>query len=98
MPRVSIELVPRNVESLEADLALVRERLPAVTTINIPDLLRFELRSWDACALARRDFKRAINRCAYGDVEAAMAAETEATIRGSLDPESLERIKRFGAK
>ncbi len=47
---------------------------------------------------AVRDFKRAINRCAYGDVEAAMAAETEATIRGSLDPESLERIKRFGAK
>jgi methylenetetrahydrofolate reductase (NADPH) len=60
MTRVSIELVPRSSESLEADLATVRARLPSVTTINVPDLLRFDLRSWDACALARRHFERAI--------------------------------------
>jgi enoyl-CoA hydratase/carnithine racemase len=46
---------------------------------------------------AVRDFKRAINRSAYGDVEAAMAVETEATIRGSMDPEALERIKGFSS-
>ncbi len=60
MSEISIELVPRSVQSLEQDLARVREHFPAVHTVNIPDLLRFELRSWDACALARRALLRAI--------------------------------------
>ena len=46
---------------------------------------------------AVRDFKRVVNRAAYGDVEGAMALETEAAIRGAIDPESLERIKSFGS-
>jgi hypothetical protein len=32
--RISLELVPRSVASLEADLAPVRERLPAITTVT----------------------------------------------------------------
>ena len=42
------------------------------------------------------DFKRVINRAAYGDVENAMAMETEVAIRGTTDAESAERIKEFG--
>jgi methylenetetrahydrofolate reductase (NADPH) len=58
--QISIELVPRSAASLDAELALVRSRFPAVDTINVPDLLRFPLRSWDACAQARRVVGRAI--------------------------------------
>ena len=58
--QVSIELVPRSRESLASDLALIARRFPSVRTTNIPDLLKFELRSWDACAQARGVLERAI--------------------------------------
>lgn len=60
MSEISIELVPRSVESLEQELGRVREHFPGVNTVNVPDLLRFELRSWQACARARQTFPRAI--------------------------------------
>jgi len=54
MSETVIELVPRNREVLERDLEILRESFPAVTTVNIPDLLQFELRSWDACAIVQQ--------------------------------------------
>lgn len=51
--RISVELVPRSAESITAELGEVAAHLPGVDTINVPDLLKFELRSWSACALAR---------------------------------------------
>jgi methylenetetrahydrofolate reductase (NADPH) len=57
---ISIELVPRSVESLGADLATLREHFPSIDMVNIPDLLRFDVRSWDACRIARRSMARAI--------------------------------------
>jgi methylenetetrahydrofolate reductase (NADPH) len=58
--RISIELVPRSLASLDAELRLLRERFPEVDTVNVPDLLRFPLRSWDACAQARTVVPHAI--------------------------------------
>jgi methylenetetrahydrofolate reductase (NADPH) len=58
--RISIELVPRSLPALEAELALVRALFPAVDTVNVPDLLRFPVRSWEACRLARRSLPHAI--------------------------------------
>jgi methylenetetrahydrofolate reductase (NADPH) len=58
--QISIELVPRSAESLDADLRLLRERFPRISTVNVPDLLRFPVRSWDACQRARRSVERAI--------------------------------------
>jgi methylenetetrahydrofolate reductase (NADPH) len=58
--RISIELVPRSAASIASDLDLVAARFPGVDTVNIPDLLRFELRSWEACGQARRRLARAI--------------------------------------
>jgi enoyl-CoA hydratase/carnithine racemase len=43
------------------------------------------------------DFKRVISRASSQDVETAMALETEAAIRGSVDPDSIARIKEFGS-
>jgi len=57
---ISIELVPRSAEALEAELRLVKQEFPAVDTINIPDLLNFDLRSWQGGALASQHFPHVI--------------------------------------
>lgn len=58
--RISVELVPRNLAVLEQELREVSQHLPDVTTVNIPDLLRFDLRSWEACACAKEHVRHAI--------------------------------------
>ncbi|NIQ11361.1 MAG: methylenetetrahydrofolate reductase, partial [Gammaproteobacteria bacterium] len=60
MGKIAIELVPRNQEVLEQDLRQVKEHFPQIDTINIPDLLKFDLRSWDACVQAKAHFPHAI--------------------------------------
>ena len=47
---------------------------------------------------AVRDLKRVINRACHLDAEAAMGLETEATLRGFLDPATAERVAAFGKK
>lgn len=51
--RVSLELVPRS-EASVLTAAATAARYPAITDINIPDLLRFPVRSWEACAALAR--------------------------------------------
>ncbi len=60
MRRISIELVPRNSQSLQADLEMIKSSFPQVDTVNIPDLLRFELRSWDGCKYVKNYYQQAI--------------------------------------
>lgn len=50
--RISVELVPRSVESIRTEMGQVADRLGSVDTINIPDLVKFDLRSWEATRLA----------------------------------------------
>jgi len=52
--RLSVELVPKSAEELASHALIVRSTLAAATAINIPDLTRFELRSWDACQVTSR--------------------------------------------
>jgi len=49
---VSLELVPRNISSLQEDAALSRS-YPVITCVNIPDLPRFSVRSWEGCAAVK---------------------------------------------
>ncbi|ROS04802.1 methylenetetrahydrofolate reductase (NADPH) [Sinobacterium caligoides] len=51
--RISIEIVARDNNSLENELDVLTSSFNKVDTINIPDLMRFELRSWDACSAAK---------------------------------------------
>lgn len=60
MPRISIELVPRTQESFAKELMQVKENFPAVETINIPDILRYEIRSLEGAKLVKRFFPRPI--------------------------------------
>lgn len=58
--RLSVELVPRSYESLDKDLRAITTHLPTVTTINIPDILRYPVRSWQGCAHAKGTFQDVI--------------------------------------
>ncbi len=60
MGKISIELVPRSTEGLTEELKQLRHHFPDINTINIPDLLKFSLRSWDACAHAKKLYPHAI--------------------------------------
>ena len=60
MKRVSVELVPRDEETLRAELALLQQYQDKIDVINIPDLLRFETRSWQGAAMAKEYFPQAM--------------------------------------
>jgi methylenetetrahydrofolate reductase (NADPH) len=47
---VSLEAVPRSREAL-AEIITIAAAFPVINLINAPDLLRFPLRSWDACGI-----------------------------------------------
>lgn len=50
-PRISVELVPRTRQSIEAELAELRRLWPSITAINLPDLDHLELGACESCAL-----------------------------------------------
>jgi methylenetetrahydrofolate reductase (NADPH) len=58
--RLSVELVPRSYESLDKDVRAIAAHLPTVTTINIPDILRYPVRSWQGCAHIKTHFQDVI--------------------------------------
>jgi methylenetetrahydrofolate reductase (NADPH) len=58
--RISIELVPRSSESVLAEARMLQSRFPSVTMLNVPDLLRFPLRSWDAVALIMQHYPMSV--------------------------------------
>lgn len=65
---VSFELVPRDHESLNEELEMIKMGFEAVSLINIPDLPRFSMRSWEGCALARQHFATAIPHIRARDI------------------------------
>ncbi|KXV57252.1 methylenetetrahydrofolate reductase [Acetobacter senegalensis] len=60
LSRLSVELIPRSTEALLDDVASVKALFAAADTLNVPDLMRFPLRSWDAAALIRPHFARVV--------------------------------------
>ncbi|WP_017444804.1 methylenetetrahydrofolate reductase [Gayadomonas joobiniege] len=44
---ISFEIVPRTAAATEQQMQFIAEQLPFVNTINVPDLLRLPIRSWD---------------------------------------------------
>lgn len=56
MRRISVELVPRDEEALRAELDLVKAYADQIDVINVPDLLRLPMRSWEGAALAQAYF------------------------------------------
>ena len=67
--RISLELVPRSKESILEEIEKISKNLKKVNTINIPDLLRFNLRSWEACGHVKPYFKDAIPHFRAVDID-----------------------------
>jgi methylenetetrahydrofolate reductase (NADPH) len=87
--RTSIELVPRSSERLLAEVRWLRRRLPAIDTINVPDLVRFRLRSWEAARItapliAHRIPHIRAQDLSLGDVDRLAAWLEEASVREVL--------------
>ncbi|GCD51458.1 methylenetetrahydrofolate reductase [Acetobacter pasteurianus] len=85
LSRLSVELIPRSAEALAADVTTVKATFPAADTLNIPDLMRFPLRSWDAAALVRPQFGNVIPHIRAIDIA------PDAPLPGADQPE-LEEI------
>ncbi|MDR2037800.1 MAG: methylenetetrahydrofolate reductase [Bacteroidales bacterium] len=49
--KISLELVPRDKQYIQEHAAFVEKEIPQVSAVNFPDLLRFDIRSWDACCM-----------------------------------------------
>ena len=60
MKRISIELVPRDEAALRESLAVVKQHAAHADVINIPDLLRLPMRSYEGAAVAKEYFKAAM--------------------------------------
>ncbi len=60
MTSISIELVPRNHEEIKAQILETKKMFPEIDTLNIPDLLRFPVRSWEACQYGLPIFQKVI--------------------------------------
>ena len=56
MSKVSLELVPRDEEVLRGELAQAKKYEGKIDLINIPDLLRLPVRSWEGAAIAGKTF------------------------------------------
>ena len=60
MGRISVEIVPRDEKSFQEELTLVNNLFPSVDTINIPDILKFDMRIPEACEVAKPYFSKVI--------------------------------------
>ena len=60
MGLTAVELIPRDAQTLLRDARDVSQMFPDARIINIPDLLRFPLRSWEAARLLRPIFRHVI--------------------------------------
>lgn len=69
MTRISVELVPRDEQFLREQLELARSLFSKVDTINIPDLLQFEMRSWTACAIAQGYYPNVVPHIRAMDID-----------------------------
>jgi len=57
---ISFELVARDDEAVTKQLAFIESHLPFVNIINVPDLLRFPIRSWEVSRRVNREKYRFI--------------------------------------
>lgn len=66
---ISLELVPNNEELLAQQLSYTKSNFPQIQGINIPDLLRFDMRSWEGCKIAKSYYNRTIPHIRAMDID-----------------------------
>lgn len=53
MTKLSVELVPRDEVSLRQEVEQLKSKFSNIDLINIPDLLRYDMRSWEAAKIVK---------------------------------------------
>ena len=106
MRSISIELVPRDWDSLKSQCEEISKKLPQINVLNVPDLMRFTIRSWDACALGKQYFPKTIphlraidfnlrGRFELADKLAELGIKSVLVITGDL-PQDMPAVKWVG--
>jgi len=60
MNKILLEVIPREVNTLLNEVSYVKNSYSQISGINIPDLLRFETRSWEAAVAVKSVFSNVI--------------------------------------
>lgn len=60
MTKILLEVVPRDIDTLLSEVNFVKKNFSQISGINIPDLLRFETRSWVAASEIKNIFPNVI--------------------------------------
>lgn len=60
MNQILLEVIPRDVSTLLSEVSYVKNNFSQISGINIPDLLRFETRSWVAASKIQNIFPNVI--------------------------------------
>ena len=81
--RISVELIPRSEDGLREDLQIVKKNAPGVELINIPDLLRFDMRSWQGAAIAQEYFPAVMPHIRAIDVDLSQPLSMRPELRQS---------------
>ncbi len=58
--KISIELIPRDQDQLLKQGETVALKYKDITAVNVPDLLKFSIRSWEACDMLKEHFNQSI--------------------------------------
>lgn len=58
--RISIEIIPRVKETIVSNLELIKSNFPTVDAVNIPDLPKYNIRSWEACSYVKQYYNNSI--------------------------------------
>jgi methylenetetrahydrofolate reductase (NADPH) len=105
MRSISIELVPRDWETLRTQFAEISTRFPQINVLNIPDLMRFSIRSWEGCAVGKEYFPKVIphlraidfnlrERFGLADRLAELDIQSVLVITGDLPQDMSRRVYR----
>lgn len=88
MKRISVELVPRDEDSLRQELSLLAKFKDKVDIVNIPDLLRFPIRSWQGAAIAQESFPASMPHIRAMDVD----LDKELTMKAYLREHNIREV------
>lgn len=88
MKCISVELVPRDEDSLRQELSLLAKFNDKVDVVNIPDLLRFPIRSWQGAAIAQESFPASMPHIRAMDVD----LDKELTMKAYLREHNIREV------
>ncbi|MBP2631085.1 MAG: metF [Firmicutes bacterium] len=57
MVRISVELVPRDEAAIHEELKVLKDNFDCIDVINVPELLRYDVRSWEGAKIAKKFYK-----------------------------------------